>query len=139
MSVSGWFEVADPIAGNASNVIITPLSWSFSDGRNTYASVDSALTTPFQVSTNGTGEFSNWYIAFQRFGAGYLSTVNIISSVYDQGAVEPNWFSPSTQRENADVYSKPGVWTATTVPEPSTLLLLGSGLLGLMGYGRKRK
>lgn len=28
--------------------------------------------------------------------------------------------------------------TLTTVPEPSTLLLLGSGLLGLLGYGTRR-
>jgi hypothetical protein len=33
----------------------------------------------------------------------------------------------------------PGVWTATAVPLPSTLLLLGSGFLGLAGWRRFRR
>ncbi|GAK51016.1 hypothetical protein U14_02258 [Candidatus Moduliflexus flocculans] len=42
-----------------------------------------------------------------------------------------------------DFYFKKSVMTVTgcdvpTVPEPATLLLLGGGLLGLIGYGRKK-
>jgi len=39
--------------------------------------------------------------------------------------------------------SEPGDWirviTASSVPEPSTVLLLGSGLVGLIGYRMKKK
>lgn len=35
-------------------------------------------------------------------------------------------------------YEDPGLDPGATVPEPSTLLLLGIGFLGLIGYGRKK-
>jgi len=45
-----------------------------------------------------------------------------------------NDFGPTT---NPTVYLN-NVGGPTNVPEPSTLLLLGSGLLGLVGYGRRQ-
>lgn len=59
--------------------------------------------------------------------------------------IQPRWVSvhvQNIQNSNDAIYIDNvylnGVCTGTSIPEPSTLLLLGSGLAGLVGFGRKK-
>lgn len=64
------------------------------------------------------------------------------------GIIDTNPITQITLKETVPRSSQYDAWglddvrygsiSVTPVPEPSTIILLGSGLLGLIGYGRKK-
>lgn len=66
----------------------------------------------------------------ETLGSSIVTSMLRFEGVYSEGQVfSDNWFAVS----EIQAYGP-----STAVPEPATMLLLGSGLIGLAGYGRKK-
>lgn len=83
-----------------------------------FPEVDAPSVSVFDISTS----FSSW-----TTGAPFDVTITADGNLFDGGL----YLSSSTFDLNYDNESAP-------VPEPSTILLMGAGLFGLVGYNRKR-
>ncbi len=155
--ISGSFTLAQPLAPNLSNSSFTPLSFTFTNSNNNVAGV--TLTQATAVSfvfsnfgTDSTGAIIGWRISV--FGptfvspGGFLGSWNFITcsnaaaaSACGPGAADATTLAGASPASVAVVRNQPGTWTSTTTatPEPGTLLLLGTGLAGLLTRRRVRR
>jgi len=129
------FTLATALGPDANEVFFNnPLSFVINDGLET---ITEANATPFgfdHVSTNSSGNITGWNMGWAT------ATDSVFSSTDPPGCTGCRVVDGSfTATTFAEINDNPGTWSfATTVPEPSSLMMLGVGLLSLAGLTLKR-
>jgi hypothetical protein len=132
--VSGSFTVVGGPLSCSSGCTVNPLSFDFSDGVQHITNNDGHVNV-FTITTSGSGSIMNWeWFIYNSAYSGYISSYGYAVVASDQGV---NNVDGGGAEYGINMQSK-GSWSTSPVPEPATLILLGSGLAGLAGVRRRK-
>lgn len=125
-----------PLASTSSLQAYTPTAFSISDGVQTITNLTPGITgSEFVFATSG-GVIDQWGIAV--FGGNFI----IESCGFNPTVCTPQSFDEAESVSGGGVgenIADPGTWTSSAAtPEPSTLALFGTGILGLAGVARRK-
>ena len=148
--ITGSFTVSAPIAPDQNAITITPTSFSFTDGPETWSSTDpnTATSTFTQITTDSSGNIIGYVLELWDILPSTQISANLnynspgdpfASPEYTQ--IGPNPQIPSVDYSDA-ASSVNGTWTASPplspTPEPSSVILWMTGILAL-GILNKRQ
>ena len=127
-SITGSLTLAAPLATGPQSV--TPLSFSFSDGVDTFTNATASFAN-FFFDANSAGQIDLWQIYLGSDTANQIYTDAGSEIVFHNG-VRAYDIGPTSK----------GTWTetvnASSTPEPSGLVLVATGTLGCVGVIRRR-
>ena len=151
-NISGSVTLTAQLPLNSTSTNYQPVSFNFTDGPNVYNQTNSDYAFYFATAN---GIITGWSVAMMTgipdplmmYDAYHIYTVYDKTQMYfnEQAVAEHQgppvqWdpvIIPGPLITNTAYASAPGQWSNSSVPIPTTLLLLGSGLLGLFGFRRK--
>jgi len=140
-SVSGYFTLATALGDGLSDVAISPVTYSFTDGVQTFTNAAPPSTVTFDVSTSATGAITEWYILLQNpYAPGQtydVETADGLAETRDFGE-----FPEGAGVGQGVILFDPGTWVqsgggTSPTPEPGYLGLIALGLVGIGVVRRK--